>query len=169
MAPPPLHGATTVGAARGGAARPSAAAASGGAAAARRPVAASAAGRPVTRNHATAAAAPAAIPNETIHALTEQMDEMKMSVDTLEKERDFYFSKVSASANRRAVRDRGMILTLETLLLVARTRAAARHRSTGQRPPRNRRDGRATARGCRVGNSHPQAGSGNPLLDGRRV
>ena len=34
------------------------------------------------------------VPNETIQALTAQMDEMKVSVDSLEKERDFYFAKL---------------------------------------------------------------------------
>lgn len=38
-----------------------------------------------------------AVPDETIQALTNQMDEMKLSVDSLEKERDFYFSKVSTA------------------------------------------------------------------------
>jgi RP/EB family microtubule-associated protein len=35
------------------------------------------------------------VPDETIQALTAQMDEMKVSVDSLERERDFYFNKVS--------------------------------------------------------------------------
>ncbi|CDS01522.1 EB1-like protein [Sporisorium scitamineum] len=92
-APPPLVGAVSVGAARmtAGASRPAAAAtrpstraAAPPAAAARRPLAAGA------RAPATAAA----VPNETIQALTAQMDEMKVSVDSLEKERDFYFAKL---------------------------------------------------------------------------
>lgn len=81
-APPPLVGAVTVGQARN-------------APAARAPVRAAAAAssttarRPVARSSASAA-----VPNETIQALTAQMDEMKVSVDSLEKERDFYFAKL---------------------------------------------------------------------------
>ncbi|CAO1616803.1 unnamed protein product [Sympodiomycopsis kandeliae] len=90
-APPPLIGATTVGAARpaAGSARPSAATT------ARRPVGAAAASRVAPRAAPRAAPQQAAsVPQEALHALTEQMDEMKLSVDTLEKERDFYFSKL---------------------------------------------------------------------------
>ena len=36
----------------------------------------------------------AAISNETINQLTAEMDEMKVSVDSLERERDFYFGKL---------------------------------------------------------------------------
>lgn len=87
-APPPLVGAVSVGAARTTAApartaaRPAATATKPTTAARRPPAAASTASRP------------AAVPNATIQALTSQMDEMKMSVDSLEKERDFYFAKL---------------------------------------------------------------------------
>ncbi|PWN54487.1 putative EB1-like protein [Violaceomyces palustris] len=81
-APPPLHGAVTVGAARGTASRAPPASRTTGAAQTRRPLG----GAP--------RAASASVPNETIQALTAQMDEMKVSVDSLEKERDFYFSKL---------------------------------------------------------------------------
>ncbi|CAO1613989.1 unnamed protein product [Parajaminaea phylloscopi] len=100
-APPPLIGATTVGAARtaGGPAAGSRAAPT---AAARRPAGTAAAGtaarvagvRAGSTVGAGAAGPAAAVPNEAIHALTEQMDEMRVSVDSLEKERDFYFSKL---------------------------------------------------------------------------
>lgn len=85
-APPPLHGQASVGAIRGSAATraPPRAAAAGGAAGAPK------------RTVSGAPRAGAAVPNETIQALTAQMDEMKVSVDSLEKERDFYFSKVSS-------------------------------------------------------------------------
>ncbi|TKY88420.1 hypothetical protein EX895_002772 [Sporisorium graminicola] len=100
-APPPLVGAVSVGAARttGGASRPAA----GASAAASRPsaraapAATAASRRPLGAAGARAAApsgAAAAVPNETIQALTAQMDEMKVSVDSLEKERDFYFAKL---------------------------------------------------------------------------
>ena len=36
----------------------------------------------------------AAISNETINQLTNEIDEMKVSVDSLERERDFYFGKL---------------------------------------------------------------------------
>lgn len=97
-APPPLIGSTTVGAARTAGAP--GAARSAQPAAARRPVGAAGAGtraggaRAGSTVGAGSAAAAAAVSNETIHALTEQMDEMRVSVDSLEKERDFYFSKV---------------------------------------------------------------------------
>lgn len=86
-APPPLPGATTVGAARTGGAR------------AAPPAARTTAARPApaatTRRAPLASSArSAAVPNETIQALTAQMDEMKVSVDSLEKERDFYFAKL---------------------------------------------------------------------------
>lgn len=89
-APPPLVGAVSVGAAR---TAPATARAPVRAAAATRPSATA----PVRRTAAPAAsarAAPPQVPNETIHALTQQMDEMKVSVDSLEKERDFYFAKL---------------------------------------------------------------------------
>lgn len=35
-----------------------------------------------------------AVPDQALQALTAQMDEMKVSVEGLEKERDFYFNKV---------------------------------------------------------------------------
>ncbi|CAO1626086.1 unnamed protein product [Jaminaea pallidilutea] len=98
-APPPLIGAATVGAARPGArAAPAATAASTAASGAsgsttttaRRPAAAPRAGGRAGGGGAGAGA----VSNETIQALTDQMDEMRMSVDTLEKERDFYFSKL---------------------------------------------------------------------------
>lgn len=34
------------------------------------------------------------MPDQALQALTAQMDEMKVSVEGLEKERDFYFNKV---------------------------------------------------------------------------
>ena len=37
---------------------------------------------------------PPPIPNETINQLTAEIDEMKISVDSLERERDFYFGKL---------------------------------------------------------------------------
>lgn len=93
-APPPLPGATTVGAARTGGARAAAAASTA-------PVARTTAARPApaattTRRAplASSARSAASVPNETIQALTAQMDEMKVSVDSLEKERDFYFAKL---------------------------------------------------------------------------
>ncbi|KAN0064290.1 microtubule integrity protein mal3 [Thecaphora frezii] len=82
-APPPLLGATTVGAARSSAASARTPVRASPAATARRAVGAGARG-----------SAAAAVPNETIQALTAQMDEMKVSVDSLEKERDFYFAKL---------------------------------------------------------------------------
>jgi RP/EB family microtubule-associated protein len=108
VAPPPLHGAST---ARAG---PGAAALSSGGAtrSPARKTTAAASAAPVRRPAAAAAAPPAAIggamrtaarpvgvrqqvvPDETIQALTAQMDEMKVSVDSLERERDFYFNKV---------------------------------------------------------------------------
>lgn len=109
VAPPPLHGVST---ARAG---PGAALGSGGVtrSPARKAPAASTAA-PVRRTAAPAAPAavgggsarairPAVVkqqivPDETIQALTAQMDEMKVSVDSLERERDFYFNKVSLSA-----------------------------------------------------------------------
>lgn len=83
--PPPLVGAVSVGAARGVSAAP---------APARRaaPAPRAAAAAPIRRT--VPAAAGRAVPNETIQALTAQMDEMKVSVDSLEKERDFYFAKL---------------------------------------------------------------------------
>ena len=36
----------------------------------------------------------AAISNETIQQLSAEIDEMKLSVDSLERERDFYFGKL---------------------------------------------------------------------------
>ncbi|PWN39549.1 hypothetical protein IE81DRAFT_326430 [Ceraceosorus guamensis] len=97
-APPPLLGATTVGGARlGGAARAPAAATRPAAtrpaaAATRAPVRGAAAS--ATRGARVGAAGARGIPDETIAALTGQMDEMKLSVDSLEKERDFYFAKL---------------------------------------------------------------------------
>ncbi|PWN27648.1 hypothetical protein BDZ90DRAFT_232067 [Jaminaea rosea] len=91
-APPPLIGAATV-----GAARPAAAAAAPRAAPRAAPAAAAPVRRPVGgagAGVARASGAASAVSNETIAALTEQMDEMRVSVDTLEKERDFYFSKL---------------------------------------------------------------------------
>lgn len=74
-APPPLVGAVSVGAAR---------------------TAAAPAARSATKSAPAPGIrrAPASVPNETIQALTAQMDEMKVSVDSLEKERDFYFAKL---------------------------------------------------------------------------
>lgn len=95
--PPPLVGAVSVGAARTAQSRPVPRAAPTAA------TAATAAGRTAARTAPTAAAAGrkvpgarsgAPVPNETIQALTLQMDEMKVSVDSLEKERDFYFAKL---------------------------------------------------------------------------
>jgi RP/EB family microtubule-associated protein len=83
--PPPLIGATTVGAARTAPSRQPAARTSTSINTTARPSATTA------RRTATAATA---VPNETIQALTAQMDEMKVSVDSLEKERDFYFAKL---------------------------------------------------------------------------
>lgn len=109
-APPPLLGATTVGGARlGGAARAPAAAtrpaATRPAATARAPVRGAAVG--ATRGARVGGVGSArAIPDETIAALTGQMDEMKLSVDSLEKERDFYFAKVSASCSNAARSER---------------------------------------------------------------
>lgn len=85
-APPPLVGAVSVGAART-------------TAPARQPVrsapAARAAPAVATRRVPVGSVGVrAAVPNETIQALTAQMDEMKVSVDSLEKERDFYFAKL---------------------------------------------------------------------------
>lgn len=98
-APPPLIGATTVGAARGTAARPSAATTS---APTRRPAAAPAARPAAGRGAGGVPAGHQAVPQETINALTSEMEDMKVSVDTLEKERDFYFSKVSRSQHTNA-------------------------------------------------------------------
>lgn len=44
------------------------------------------------RNHA--AAAQPDVPDETIIALTAQMDDLKVGLDSLERERDFYFNKL---------------------------------------------------------------------------
>lgn len=107
--PPPLHGSVTVGAARGmsaaprapAAARPAAArpsAASGGAAPVRRPAATASSSTglrarvPGARTGANASAG--GVSTEALQALTAQMEEMKVSVDSLEKERDFYFGKL---------------------------------------------------------------------------
>lgn len=92
-APPPLVGAVSVGAARvtGGAPASRQAATARSSTAARAPAAATAR-RPV--GSAGAPPRAVAVPNETIQALTAQMDEMKVSVDSLEKERDFYFAKL---------------------------------------------------------------------------
>lgn len=89
-APPPLVGAVSVGAARTTAARPAASRPSAKPA----PAAATVAARRPIASGATRAAPAASVPNETIQALTAQMDEMKVSVDSLEKERDFYFAKL---------------------------------------------------------------------------
>ncbi|PWZ01799.1 hypothetical protein BCV70DRAFT_51501 [Testicularia cyperi] len=96
--PPPLPGATTVGAARTAASARSAAQPSAArTATSSRPSASSAssaARRPVGAASGAAAARTQVVPNETIQALTAQMDDMKVSVDSLEKERDFYFAKL---------------------------------------------------------------------------
>ncbi|KAK0551463.1 microtubule integrity protein mal3 [Tilletia horrida] len=103
-APPPLHGAVTTGNVRtstGAGPRAGSAAGSArgttpaggvraGVAGARRPGAVGA-GRAAG---AGAGAAAGGVPHETIQALTGQMDELKLSVDGLEKERDFYFTKL---------------------------------------------------------------------------
>lgn len=94
-APPPLHGATTVGAARTTGGARSTTTTTGGV---RRGGAVVGGPARVARNGGTGASAAGGVPNETIHALTAQMDEMKVSVDSLEKERDFYFTKVSFSS-----------------------------------------------------------------------
>ncbi|KAK0517651.1 microtubule integrity protein mal3 [Tilletia horrida] len=99
-APPPLHGSVTVGGARssgaGAAARAGSAAGSAKGAASvagRRPgVVGAAAGRGSAAGVGGAGAG--GVPHETIAALTGQMDELKLSVDGLEKERDFYFTKL---------------------------------------------------------------------------
>lgn len=95
-APPPLVGAVTVGQARGAAASAPVRAATRPAATATRTPATAAARRPVGSASASGVArsSAVAVPNETIQALTAQMDEMKVSVDSLEKERDFYFAKL---------------------------------------------------------------------------
>lgn len=103
VAPPPIHGATarTVGSVPGAAATRRAAAAptpaSGGVRARPAGAATTTAAPRVGRAPALGAqkaAAPQVVPDETIQALTAQMDEMKVSVDSLERERDFYFNKV---------------------------------------------------------------------------
>lgn len=105
VAPPPLHGASTARAGPGAAslssggvtrspARKSAAAVTNA------PVRRAAAVPPATAGGALRTAArpvgvrQQVVPDETIQALTAQMDEMKVSVDSLERERDFYFNKV---------------------------------------------------------------------------
>ncbi|PWN99230.1 hypothetical protein FA09DRAFT_342961 [Tilletiopsis washingtonensis] len=90
-APPPLLGAVSVGVARTSAAAPRAAA--------RAPVRAAAPAAARAPVRAPVRAAPAAGRQqkgmeEEILNLTGQMDEMKLSVDSLEKERDFYFAKL---------------------------------------------------------------------------
>lgn len=105
VAPPPLHGVST---ARAG---PGATLGSGGvtrsparkapaastAAPVRRAAPAAAAVGGSTRGIRPAGIKQQVVPDETIQALTAQMDEMKVSVDSLERERDFYFNKVSNS------------------------------------------------------------------------
>lgn len=98
MAPPPIHGSTArpVGAGTTSTAGPRASAPRAPAA---RPVALAASRSTAARVAPTSArngmgGGTQAVPDETIQALTNQMDEMKLSVDSLEKERDFYFSKV---------------------------------------------------------------------------
>ncbi|SNX86911.1 probable EB1-like protein [Melanopsichium pennsylvanicum] len=95
-APPPLVGAVSVGSARG-APRTAAARSSTSATASARTASTTAARRPLAgagAASATSRSAAPVVPNETIQALTAQMDEMKVSVDSLEKERDFYFAKL---------------------------------------------------------------------------
>ncbi|KAJ9475749.1 Protein BIM1 [Pseudozyma hubeiensis] len=92
--PPPLVGSVSVGAARTTRAAPPAAAPASRAPAARTaPVQAARRPAPGAARAAPQQAQPA-VPNETIQALTAQMDDMKVSVDSLEKERDFYFAKL---------------------------------------------------------------------------
>lgn len=50
--------------------------------------------RPSLAPRAARAAAPPPIPVETINELTAEIDEMKISVGSLERERDFYFGKL---------------------------------------------------------------------------
>lgn len=111
VAPPPLHGASTARAVAGAplssaAARSPARRAPASTAAPVRRAAAPAVGS--TARVARPAAAQQVVPDETILALTNQMDEMKVSVDSLERERDFYFNKVSLLGG--AARAVGMIL-----------------------------------------------------------
>jgi RP/EB family microtubule-associated protein len=101
VAPPPLHGAST---ARAG---PGALSSGGATRSPARKTAASTTSAPIRRAAPPAMAGGAVraagrplgvkqhiVPDETIQALTAQMDEMKVSVDSLERERDFYFAKV---------------------------------------------------------------------------
>ncbi|KAL9936767.1 hypothetical protein V8E36_004002 [Tilletia maclaganii] len=62
--------------------------------AARRPLGAAGAARGSAAAGAGGGATGGGVPHETIAALTGQMDELKLSVDGLEKERDFYFTKL---------------------------------------------------------------------------
>ena len=104
VAPPPLHGASTARTAavpQGGAATrsPARRAPVGATAAPARRTAVPAVG--TTARVARPAAQQQVVPDETIQALTNQMDEMKVSVDSLERERDFYFNKVGAAMGRQ--------------------------------------------------------------------
>ncbi|KAE8213740.1 hypothetical protein CF327_g2797 [Tilletia walkeri] len=95
-APPPLHGAVTSGGIRATARAGSAAGSAKGApSGAVRRVGGAGAGIGGRGSAATSSAAGGGgVPHEAIAALTGQMDELKMSVDGLERERDFYFSKL---------------------------------------------------------------------------
>ncbi|UZJ54905.1 hypothetical protein CBS101457_004225 [Exobasidium rhododendri] len=97
VAPPPLHGISTaravVGAPLSSTANrsPVRKAPSGTTAAPVRRAAVPAVG---STARVARSAAVQVVPDETIQALTNQMDEMKVSVDSLERERDFYFNKL---------------------------------------------------------------------------
>lgn len=93
-APPPLPGATTVGAARTGGTSARTTTTPAARTTTTRPSASAPSATTTTRRAPGLAARSAPVPNETIQALTAQMDEMKVSVDSLEKERDFYFAKL---------------------------------------------------------------------------
>lgn len=103
VAPPPLHGSTARTTAAPAAAAPRRAVPATAAPAARaRAAPAVGTTARVARPAGSAAAPQAVVPDETIQALTAQMDEMKVSVDSLERERDFYFNKVRRPlCNRR--------------------------------------------------------------------
>lgn len=99
VAPPPIHGNTARTTAPAAATATRRAAVPPAAAPARTKAA------PAVGATARTTRAPAAVqqvvPDETIQALTNQMDEMKVSVDSLERERDFYFNKVGSSTSTR--------------------------------------------------------------------
>lgn len=95
VAPPPLHGVSTARAVTGAPLSSAATRSPARKAPATAPVRRAAVPAVGTTARVARPAGGQVVPDETIQALTTQMDEMKVSVDSLERERDFYFNKVS--------------------------------------------------------------------------